>query len=375
MGVINQIPALLNKKMLALACRHHVAEVVLKHVFEIHGDVSKSNNLDCFKEFQNNFNAKLNSIKTFKTILKFPKLKRISAPWKNSVVSFCRLQLSNQHPRDDYRELLELVMMFLGEVPPGGIRFRKAGAISRARWMARAIYVLKMWMTSDEVGGIGTDTLKHYEILAMFISQCYIKYWFRLPDPVIAPRVDLEFYADLKLFFEKQYSAVAEKAFFNHLWYFSETNIALSFFDEEIVVEEKRKMVTALTKPRNQGNESSNNRKRARLDTAYRPSSKPKALKKSASISNFITDGSRDFFAIMDIDTNFLQTDPALWPGSTLYEQSKQKVRALQVVNDVAERAVKLVTDFNGRLTRDPAQEQFLLQIVEYHRNEKPFTY
>lgn len=375
MGVVNQIPVLLKRKMLALACRHHIAEIVLKHVFEIHGATSKSNNLDCFKDFQTRFNCKLPTITRFKTILRSPRMKRLAAPWRDSVIAFCRLQLINQHPRDDYRELLELVVMFLGEVPPGGVHFRKAGAISRARWMARGIYVLKVWMLSEEIGGIDSQTLKHYEILALFIAQCYIKYWYRLSDPVTAPRVDLEFYNDLRTFFKSQYALVAEKPFSNHFWYFSEANVALSFFDAEIDVEEKRKMVEALAKPQRQTTASGNSRKRVKLEAAYRPASKPKTLNDSASLSTFITEGSLDFFAILGIDTVFLKDDPTLWPNNNVYQDGKQKVRALQVINDVAERAVKLVTDFNGRLTRNASQEECLLQTVEYHRQEKPFKY
>ncbi len=45
-------------------------------------------------------------------------------------------------------------------------------------------------------------------------------------------------------------------------------------------------------------------------------------------------------------------------------------VDSLKVVNDIAERAVALARDFNGSLSRDPEQQQFLLQVVEHHRKE-----
>ena len=35
--------------------------------------------------------------------------------------------------RDDYRELVELVIIFLGGAPPSGIRFRAPGAMHHAR--------------------------------------------------------------------------------------------------------------------------------------------------------------------------------------------------------------------------------------------------
>ena len=47
----------------------------------------------------------------------------------------------------------------------------------------------------------------------------------------------------------------------------------------------------------------------------------------------------------------------------------------MRVVNDTAERAVKLVSDFSQAetlLTRDEDQLQFVLQVVEGHRIDFP---
>ena len=41
--------------------------------------------------------------------------------------------------RDDYRELVELVIIFLGGAPPSGIRFRAPGAMHHARWMSKVL--------------------------------------------------------------------------------------------------------------------------------------------------------------------------------------------------------------------------------------------
>ena len=46
-------------------------------------------------------------------------------------------------PREDYRELLELAILFLGKVFPRGVRFRVSG-IHHARWMAKLLYVLNL---------------------------------------------------------------------------------------------------------------------------------------------------------------------------------------------------------------------------------------
>ena len=47
-------------------------------------------------------------------------------------------------------------------------------------------------------------------------------------------------------------------------------------------------------------------------------------------------------------------------------------LKDLKVVNNLVERSVKLVTDFNQNLTRDENQKQCLFQVVEQHRRNIP---
>ena len=40
------------------------------------------------------------------------------------------------------------------------------------------------------------------------------------------------------------------------------------------------------------------------------------------------------------------------------------------MTNDKAERGIKMITDFNTSLVKDPNERQKLLQVVEYHRSK-----
>src|SRR6218665_961562 len=64
-------------------------------------------------------------------------------------VHFAFRQFEMTHQREDYRELLELTLMFLGRVPPQGISFRKPGAIHRTQFMPRLLYALKIVLIRD----------------------------------------------------------------------------------------------------------------------------------------------------------------------------------------------------------------------------------
>lgn len=61
----------------------------------------------------------------------------------DTVLSFTLNCLKVQQCREDYREFLELTVIFLGGIPVRGISFRIPGAIHHARWMSKAIYTLK----------------------------------------------------------------------------------------------------------------------------------------------------------------------------------------------------------------------------------------
>ncbi|GBN10564.1 hypothetical protein AVEN_102257-1 [Araneus ventricosus] len=63
---------------------------------------------------------------------------------------------------------------------------------------------------------------------------------------------------------------------------------------------------------------------------------------------------------------------PDLWDRDDSYLKTQEIFQNLRVVNDTAERGVKLMQDFNGLLTVEEEQKQFLLQCVEDHRKQYP---
>lgn len=66
---------------------------------------------------------------------------------KKNAIEFVFTTLRNEkQPRDNYREFLKLALIFLDETPPKGVHFRAPGAFHHARWMAKIIYCLKIWL-------------------------------------------------------------------------------------------------------------------------------------------------------------------------------------------------------------------------------------
>ena len=106
---------------------------------------------------------------------------------QDEVIAFCKQQLSDRPPRDDYRELLKLMPIFLGSKPPCDTKFRAPGPMHQARWMAKAIYSLKVSLftsqfklTSCESNGLSR--------LNIYLAKIYAKFWFCAPVAATAPK-------------------------------------------------------------------------------------------------------------------------------------------------------------------------------------------
>ena len=59
--------------------------------------------------------------------------------------------------------------------------------------------------------------------------------------------------------------------------------------------------------------------------------------------SSFVTNATKKLFARFFINTNFLSKNPTTWNNDPGYKSGLEKLQKTVVVNDVAERGVKLV--------------------------------
>jgi hypothetical protein len=78
------------------------------------------------------------------------------------------------------------------------------------------------------------------------------------------------------------------------------------------------------------------------------------------------------FFERFKINTDFLTTDPSKWDGDENFNKSTAIVNNINVVNDIAERGVKLIKEYNTKITNDEIQKQYLLQVVCDYCNKYP---
>lgn len=81
---------------------------------------------------------------------------------------------------------------------------------------------------------------------------------------------------------------------------------------------------------------------------------------------------SKNLFSRLKIESTFLQDSVSSWKENVVFMEAKRKVNCLKAVNDTAERAVKLMQDFHGKITAKEEQKQYLLRCVQEHRKLYP---
>ena len=81
--------------------------------------------------------------------------------------------IKTQQPRDDYLELLNLCRIFLGGT--SDVRFRAPDATHHARWMAKAIYSLNIYVFQDQFQFTAVEK-KGITAISLFVSLIYGQY-------------------------------------------------------------------------------------------------------------------------------------------------------------------------------------------------------
>ena len=87
-------------------------------------------------------------------------------------------------------------------------------------------------------------------------------------------------------------------------------------------------------------------------------------------LSDFVDNESLFMFDAFDLKKDWLNKPVHTWKNYESFQEMKNWVITLKVTNDLAERGVKLVSEFCDILTKDSDDLQNLLQVVEQHHQE-----
>ena len=143
--------------------------------------------------------------------------------FRESALSFVKeFAARNSHSeiRDDYLELTELTMLVLGS-QPATIHWTAPGPIHHARWMAKLLYAIKIYLFRDQRDTFSLTKKEETQIhrFVQFGALLYTKAWTKAPLATEAPGQDLSLWTDLEKYesVDQEVSITARKVLENHL--------------------------------------------------------------------------------------------------------------------------------------------------------------
>lgn len=71
--------------------------------------------------------------------------------WREDMIRFCLGQLLEVQPRVDYKNLMDLALLFLGAPDDHPQNVQAPGAFHRTRWMVKLIYCLKVYLSCSQL--------------------------------------------------------------------------------------------------------------------------------------------------------------------------------------------------------------------------------
>ncbi|GBN47395.1 hypothetical protein AVEN_41535-1 [Araneus ventricosus] len=181
-----------DREMLFFSCRHRVYELVLKTIFEVKiKKVTTSPDIPLFKKLKDNWkNIDLTKIQCYRETMELFR----SVPELEDLCDFYRAELKNLMVRDDYRELIELTIVFLG-----GDAGKNLKSDLQVPCMAQAIYSLKLSLFSSQLKLKTKDKEVLLDIF-LFIVTIYVQPLLQFILTVKAPYKDLCFLKCLKTY-------------------------------------------------------------------------------------------------------------------------------------------------------------------------------
>ncbi|KAF0703407.1 Uncharacterized protein FWK35_00035355, partial [Aphis craccivora] len=200
------------------------------------------------------------------------------------------------HPRDVYKELFQLSLLFLGDETSNDFNILTPGPLHRFKLTARELSVLR--------------------VFNIFVTQVYIKYWYTSSCRELAPNNDLNHLKELDSYNKsnKLISDAETKSFSRHLWYTNEKLIGLAFFD---------------------------NKKKKGADFPLRRITTVALTKvQTVQLCDFVSKNTLKLFTTLDIQQDFLNHHPSTWGSNKNFVDGLKRVQNLKVVNDAAERGI-----------------------------------
>ncbi|GBP27267.1 hypothetical protein EVAR_77281_1 [Eumeta japonica] len=257
-----------------LACRHHVFEIMLSKIFTLCFGPSSSPQIPLFKRFCDIWETlpkeHYDCLNLDENALQFA---------ENTLESLTTTLSGENQVRDEYEELINLTMIVLNK-PPAKIHWRAPGPIHHARWMAKLLYALKIFLFRINLQAFKLtkrEENKFFDLLALVRSSTLKYGLYKAIDSEIG----------------KAARGVLER----RLWYLSDELVALALFSEKLSDSDKQAIVQKM-------NSDGGNRS-VRGESAK--------LTSEVTLEAFVTQRTLKTLSALDIKDSFLELPTDTW--------------------------------------------------------------
>ena len=212
--------------------------------------------------------------------------------------------MDDKHPREDYLELIHLAAIMVGLPVVSSIR--RPGALNRARWMAKAIYALKielLFRGNEEALHLTGRQLQDLQRFNRFVILVYIQSWYSCSLAVDAAFNDIALIHRLQEYDDVELSRVGLRMMVRHSWYLSPELASLALFSNHVHDEVKVQLVAGMQQDRG----------------------RHLLTKLPGSLNEF--HASLSFFEISRLDSSFLKKTVNTWSSDLSYIEGQRFAR------------------------------------------------
>ena len=163
------------------------------------------------------------------------------------LVNLISLLENNTFPREDLKELLNLVVVWLGGKVQK-LSFQYPGAMSHARFLIQSIYSVKIYLLSSQLDIFPEEELEQIKNVALFVGLFHAPWYFRSPLAISAPMLHLSTISQMKKLQKilPDLAKVILDSISLHLWYLTPQSIPLALTDETLSADQRSWIATGL---------------------------------------------------------------------------------------------------------------------------------
>lgn len=219
---------------------------------------------------------------------------------------------------------------------------------------------MKMFLFSKELK-YNNDTIFQLARINKFLALFYTRHWVTATSAADAPIHDLQLMQDMLQYKQHDHELATSvlNKLTNHRWYLTQELVTFTLFSSNDIMTKSAKEELAVKLSETENPDS------------YRRG-KPifPVINEATLLTDLVGPESHFMFDALGVKCDWLTAPADSWGENDSYKKAQQFVKSVKVTNDVAERGVKLMSDFATHITTDREQRSCLLQVVECHRKK-----